>query len=92
MCIRDRQDAWYNVHIFLKSTFFERAARGKGGIMDRYGLICRTILEKPGVTQREMAKELSLSLGTINNLTKECVSRGLIEEGDSVQELSLIHI
>lgn len=54
--------------------------------MDRYGLICRTILEKPGVTQREMAKELSLSLGTINNLTKECVSRGLIEEGDSVQE------
>ena len=80
------QDSWYNVHIFLKSTFFERAARGKGGIMDRYGLICRTILEKPGVTQREMAKELSLSLGTINNLTKECVSRGLIEEGDSVQE------
>ena len=54
--------------------------------MDRYGLICRTVLEKPGITQREMAKELDLSLGTINNLTKECVARGLICEGDTPKE------
>ena len=49
--------------------------------MDRYGLICRTILENPAVTQREMARILDLSLGSINSLTKECAAKGLIEEG-----------
>ena len=54
--------------------------------MDRYGLICRTILENPAVTQREMAKELNISLGSVNSLTKECAARGLIEEGSSQKE------
>ena len=54
--------------------------------MDRYGLICRTILENPAVTQREMARILDLSLGSINSLTKECAAKGLIEEGDSGKE------
>ncbi len=54
--------------------------------MDRYGLICRTILENPAVTQREMARILDLSLGSINSLIKECTARGLIEEGNSGKE------
>ena len=54
--------------------------------MDRYGLICRTILENPAVTQREMARILDLSLGSINSLTKECAAKGLIEEGDSAKD------
>ena len=46
--------------------------------MDRYALICRTILEQPKATQRDMAQTLDLSLGTINGLVKECLSRGYI--------------
>ena len=36
--------------------------------MDRLGLICRNILEEPYITQRELAKRMELSLGTINGL------------------------
>ena len=50
--------------------------------MDRYGLICRTILENPAVTQREMAKGLDISLGSVNSLIKECMAKGLIAEGE----------
>ena len=32
--------------------------------MDRCGLICRTILERPDVTQRELARCLEVALGT----------------------------
>ena len=31
--------------------------------MDRQALVCRNILEKPDITQREMAKKMDLSLG-----------------------------
>lgn len=41
--------------------------------MNRYGLICRCILEHPTITQRELSQALDVSLGTINNLVKECV-------------------
>ena len=43
--------------------------------MDRYALVCRTILEHPNATQRDMAQILDLSLGTINSLVKECLSQ-----------------
>lgn len=50
--------------------------------MDRYGLICRTVLEQPDITQREMAQKLDVSLGTVNSLVKECVGRKLIAEDE----------
>ena len=48
--------------------------------MDRHGLICRTILEQPDVTQRELARCLDVSLGTAHGLLKECMEQGLIRE------------
>ncbi len=50
--------------------------------MDRYGLVCRTVLEQPFITQREMAQKLDVSLGTANALVKECAALGLIAEGE----------
>ena len=32
--------------------------------MNRYVIICRSILENPALTQRELGKELGVSLGT----------------------------
>lgn len=49
--------------------------------MDRNVIICRSILENPGVTQRELALALDVSLGTANNLVKECMETGLISAG-----------
>ncbi len=51
--------------------------------MDRIGLICRHIKEHPHATQREMAQQLGLSLGTINTLVRECSSRHLIAQEKS---------
>lgn len=48
--------------------------------MDRYGLICRAVMEQPETTQRELAGQLGVSLGTANHLVKQCVSLGYIEE------------
>lgn len=48
--------------------------------MDRHGLVCRTMLEQPDITQRELAAKLNVSLGTINGLVKECLVRGYIRE------------
>ncbi len=48
--------------------------------MDRHGLICRTILEQPDVTQRELARRLDVSLGTAHSLLKECMEQELIRE------------
>ena len=45
--------------------------------MDRYGLICRNILEHPDITQRELAKRLDISLGTANRLINDCLEQGL---------------
>lgn len=47
--------------------------------MDRHGLICRSIWEHPGITQRELGQLLSLSLGTVNHLIKECLTLGYVE-------------
>ena len=49
--------------------------------MDRHGLICRSIQENPRITQREIAQKLSLSLGTVNHLIKECISLGYVTQG-----------
>ena len=59
--------------------------------MDRYGLICRNILECPGITQRELAKSMDLSLGTVNGLIRECLEKGFIRErdGEKGRELAL---
>lgn len=46
--------------------------------MDRYGMICRGIYEQPDITQRQLAQDLDVSLGTINNLIKECMAKDLI--------------
>ena len=46
--------------------------------MDRHGLVCRTVLEQPDITQREMAQKLKVSLGTVNGLIKECIGKGYI--------------
>ncbi|MCH1951777.1 phosphocholine cytidylyltransferase/choline kinase family protein [Enterocloster sp. OA13] len=48
--------------------------------MDRHGLVCRTVLEQPDITQREMAQKLKVSLGTVNGLIKECIGKGYIAE------------
>ncbi len=48
--------------------------------MDRQALVCRNILEKPDITQREMAKNMDISLGTVNGLVKECLAEGYIAE------------
>lgn len=48
--------------------------------MDRHGLVCRTVLEQPDITQREMAVKLNVSLGTANGLIKECIGKGYIAE------------
>ena len=45
--------------------------------MDRYGFICRNILEHPNITQRELAKRLDISLGTANRLINDCLEQGL---------------
>lgn len=46
--------------------------------MNRYGLLCRCIKENPQITQRELALQLNLSLGTVNHLIKEAVSSGYL--------------
>lgn len=52
-------------------------------VMDRWGLICRAVLEQPDVTQRELAEQLGLSLGTVNGLVRECIGRQYIAEADA---------
>lgn len=49
--------------------------------MNRQALVCRNILEKPDITQREMAKNMDISLGTVNGLVKECLAEGLYCRG-----------
>lgn len=47
--------------------------------MDRYGYVCRSIYENPDITQRELAGELAVSLGTANRLINECAALGYIK-------------
>ena len=58
--------------------------------MDRQALVCRNILEKPDITQREMAKNMDISLGTVNGLVKECLAEGYIAEEENGKEKHLI--
>lgn len=46
--------------------------------MDRHALLCRCIYENKQITQRELARELKVSLGTANTLVKECMKLELI--------------
>ena len=46
--------------------------------MDRHALICRNILERPQITQRELAQAMDISLGSTNRLIKECLERNLM--------------
>jgi len=55
----------------------------KGQIMDRIGLVCRYIKEHPHCTQRELAKQLELSVGTVNTIIKECSAQHLIAQEKS---------
>ena len=58
--------------------------------MDRNVIICRSILENPAVTQRELAKELHVSLGTANSLVKECLEKKLITAGNKNDSYELL--
>ena len=55
--------------------------------MNRQALVCRNILEKPDITQREMAKNMDISLGTVNGLVKECLAEGYIAEEENGKEI-----
>ncbi len=44
--------------------------------MDRHAMACRAIIEQPDITQRELASELNVSLGTANSLVRECTQLG----------------
>jgi CTP:phosphocholine cytidylyltransferase-like protein/thiamine kinase-like enzyme len=57
--------------------------------MDRNVVICRSILENPAVTQRDLSKELHVSLGTVNRLIKECIERTYlaVKNGNDLYEL-----
>lgn len=48
--------------------------------MNRNVTLCRTILENPSITQRKLAQALDVSLGTVNNLVKECLALNLIAQ------------
>lgn len=52
--------------------------------MDRIGLVCRYIKEHPHCSQRELAKQLDLSVGTINTIIKKCSQQHLIAQGKSI--------
>ena len=48
--------------------------------MNRQVLICRSFLEDPKITQRELSELLKTSLGTTNALIRECTEAGDLAE------------
>lgn len=52
--------------------------------MNRLGLLCRCVAENPYASQRELAQNMELSLGTVNTLIKECVQEKLLAQGKSI--------
>lgn len=58
--------------------------------MNHYAKICRCIFEKPDSTQREIAKELGVSLGSANRLVHECEEQELISASSTAQERRLL--
>lgn len=59
--------------------------------MDRFGLLCRSIYENKKITQRELAAEMNLSLGTCNRLIKEAQEAELISFDGDAGEYSLLY-
>ena len=59
--------------------------------MDRFGLLCRSIYENKKITQRELAAEMNLSLGTCNRLIKEAQEAELISFDADSGEYSLLY-
>ena len=59
--------------------------------MDRFGLLCRSIYENKKITQRELAAEMNLSLGTCNRLIKEAQEAELISFDGDTGEYSLLY-
>lgn len=57
--------------------------------MDRIGLICRTIREHPESTQRDLAAEMNLSVGSVNSYIKEAIALGYLETGSDKHGYSL---
>ena len=49
--------------------------------MNNQVLLLRNILENPGITQREIARKLDVSLGTVNHLYAELTSGGMLSDG-----------
>ncbi|WP_124065153.1 phosphotransferase [Clostridium sp. E02] len=58
--------------------------------MDRRIIICRSVLENPAVTQRDLSQELSVSLGTVNRLVKDCIEEKLISLEPNSQTYQLL--
>lgn len=58
--------------------------------MNDYAKLCRSIMEKPDITQRELAKELKVSLGTINRLIHECEEKELISVSSPTSKRHLL--
>ena len=58
--------------------------------MDRIALVCRNVWENPSITQRELAQNMDISLGTANTLMRQCLEEELIctteEETHTVTE------
>lgn len=52
--------------------------------MNRTGLLCRYIKENSKCTQRDLAQQMELSLGTVNTLIKDCIKDRLLAPGKSV--------
>ena len=54
--------------------------------MNQTVLLLRSILEQPHITQRTLAKEVGVSLGSVNKLIRSCLSDGLLRETAEEQE------
>lgn len=48
--------------------------------MDSGMLILRTLMERPAASQRELAREVDLSLGKVNQLIQDCEEKGYLEK------------
>lgn len=58
--------------------------------MNRYGILCRSILENKKITQRDLAAAMNLSLGTCNHLVKEAQANQLISFSPETGEYTLL--
>lgn len=46
--------------------------------MNNLALLCRSVVEEPSTTQRELATKLRISIGTVNSLIKEAIQAGYL--------------